>query len=82
MIVITWPGSREHTAWGMCRLATESDVKPEAAHPFWATGFGEASMMARCTDKTNLHNVEPEDLSAVTIAKAAASDISLVGKQE
>jgi NADPH-dependent glutamate synthase beta subunit-like oxidoreductase len=43
---------------------------------------GEASMMARCTGKTNLHNVEPEDLRAVTIATAAASGIPLVGKQE
>ena len=24
---------------GHVRLATESEVKPEAAHPFWATGF-------------------------------------------
>jgi len=43
---------------------------------------GEASMMARCTGKTNLHNMEPEDLRAVTIATAAASGIPLVGKQE
>ncbi|MFV2033111.1 MAG: FAD-dependent oxidoreductase, partial [Gammaproteobacteria bacterium] len=42
---------------------------------------GEASMMARCIGKTNLHNVEPEDLRAVTIATAAASGIPLVGKQ-
>ena len=39
-------------------------------------------MMARCTGKTNLHNVEPEDLRAVTIATATASGIPLVGKQE
>jgi hypothetical protein len=43
---------------------------------------GEASMMARCIGKTNLHNVEPEDLRAVTIATAAASGIPMVGKQE
>ncbi|MCZ6577927.1 MAG: FAD-dependent oxidoreductase [Gammaproteobacteria bacterium] len=43
---------------------------------------GEASMMARCTGKTNLHNVEPEDLRAVTIATAAASGIPMVGRQE
>ncbi len=43
---------------------------------------GEASMMARCTGKTNLHNLEPEGLRAVTIATAAASGIPLVGKQE
>jgi NADPH-dependent glutamate synthase beta subunit-like oxidoreductase len=44
--------------------------------------IGEASMMARCIGKTNLHNVEPEDLKAVTIATAAESGIPMVGKQE
>ncbi|MDH3453006.1 MAG: alpha-hydroxy-acid oxidizing protein, partial [Gammaproteobacteria bacterium] len=43
--------------------------------------IGEASMMARCIGKTNLHNVEPEDLRAVTLAAAHASGIPLVGRQ-
>ena len=42
-------------------------------------GVGEASMMARCTGKTNLHNIEPEDLRAITEATAAATGIPLVG---
>ena len=41
---------------------------------------GEASMMARCTGKTNLHNLEPEDLRAITLASAKATGIPLVGK--
>jgi len=41
---------------------------------------GEASMMARCTGKTKLHNLEPEDLRALTLATAEATDIPLVGK--
>ncbi len=41
---------------------------------------GEASMMARCTGKTNLHNLEPEDMRALTLATAEATDILLVGK--
>ncbi len=41
---------------------------------------GEASMMARCTGKTNLHNLEPEDLRALTLATAEATDVLLVGK--
>ena len=41
---------------------------------------GEASMMARCTGKTNLHNLEPEDMRALTIASAEATDIPLVGR--
>jgi NADPH-dependent glutamate synthase beta subunit-like oxidoreductase len=40
---------------------------------------GEASMMARCTGKTNLHNLEPEDLRALTLATAEATDIPLAG---
>ena len=39
----------------------------------------EASMMARCTGKTNLQNVEPEDLRALTVATAEATGIPLAG---
>ena len=39
----------------------------------------EASMMARCTGKTRLHNLEPEDLRSVTIATAQASGIPMPG---
>jgi len=30
---------------GHVRLATESDVEPEAAHPFWATGFADVAIV-------------------------------------
>ncbi len=40
---------------------------------------GEASMMARCTGKTNLHNLEPEDLRAITIATSQAIGVPLTG---
>jgi glutamate synthase domain-containing protein 1 len=30
---------------GHVRLATESDVKPESAHPFWATGFSDVAIV-------------------------------------
>jgi thioredoxin reductase len=40
---------------------------------------GEASMMARCTGKTNLHNLEPEDLRSVTLATAESTGIPLAG---
>ena len=39
----------------------------------------EASMMARCTGKTNLHNLEPEDMRALTLATAEATGIPLAG---
>ena len=40
---------------------------------------GEASMMARCTGKTNLHNLEPEDLRSITLASAEMTGIPLAG---
>ena len=40
---------------------------------------GEASMMARCTGKTNLLNLEPEDLRAITTSTAKATGIPLPG---
>ena len=42
---------------------------------------GEASMMARCTGKTNLHNLEPEDLRAVTLVTAEATGVPLAGSR-
>lgn len=40
---------------------------------------GEASMMARCTGKTRLHNLEPEDLRVVTLSSADMMGIPLAG---
>ena len=42
--------------------------------------LGEASMMARCTGKTNLYNIEPEDLCAITEKTSKVTGISLPGK--
>ena len=42
---------------------------------------GEASMMARCTGKTNLQNLEPEDLRSLTLATEEASGIILAGRR-
>ena len=42
--------------------------------------LGEASMMARCTGKTNLYNIEPEDLCAITNATSKVTGIPLPGK--
>jgi NADPH-dependent glutamate synthase beta subunit-like oxidoreductase len=52
-------------------LAIENILKAHA---------GEASMMARCSGKTNLMNIEPEDLRAISMATADATAIPLVGK--
>jgi septal ring factor EnvC (AmiA/AmiB activator) len=43
---------------------------------------GEASMMARCTGKTRLHNLEPEDLRVVTLSSADMMGVPLAGTRE
>lgn len=40
---------------------------------------GEASMMARCTGKTRLHNLEPEDLRSVTLTTSTATGVPVPG---
>ncbi len=40
---------------------------------------GEASMMARCTGKTRLHNLEPEDLRCVTLATSLVTGVPVPG---
>jgi len=39
----------------------------------------EASIMARCTGKTDVRNIEPEDLRSITIASAKAFGVPLAG---
>lgn len=39
----------------------------------------EASIMARCTGKTDVRNIEPEDIRAITLATARAFGIPLAG---
>ena len=43
--------------------------------------IGEASMMARCCGKTVLHNIEPEDLRALTLATSQSTGVPLAGKK-
>ena len=39
----------------------------------------ETSIMARCTGKTNIHNLEPEDLKTITVTASEATGIPLAG---
>ena len=55
------------------------DERADAVANILKANAGEASMMARCTGKTRLHNIEPEDLRSVTIAAAEATGIPLAG---
>jgi len=42
----------------------------------------ECSMMARCTGKTNVHNLEPEDLRATSLRAAHATGIIMAGAKQ
>ncbi len=55
------------------------DERGRAVANILKSASGEASMMARCTGKTNLHNLEPEDLRALTVATAEATGLVLAG---
>ncbi|MEX2649566.1 MAG: FAD-dependent oxidoreductase [Alphaproteobacteria bacterium] len=39
----------------------------------------EASIMARCTGKTDVHNLEPEDIRSITLATAINAGVPLAG---
>lgn len=50
-----------------------------AARHFMAALSSEAAMMARCTGKTSVFNLEPEDLRAVTLSAHSLTGLPLVG---
>ena len=57
---------------------TDGDRRDAVANILKAN-LSEASMMARCTGKTNLMNLEPEDLRTITLATSEVTGIPLVG---
>ena len=59
---------------------TREDLSAGAANYLKASN-SECSMMARCVGKTNVHNIEPEDLRSITLATAEATGILLAGTQ-
>lgn len=46
---------------------------------FLQAAVSEALMMARCTGKTNVHNLEPEDLRSISLAAQKATGIVMAG---
>ena len=56
-----------------------ADERAEAVANLIRANTGEASMMARCTGKTDLHNIEPEDLRALTLATSDSAGIPVAG---
>jgi hypothetical protein len=63
------------------RLAFNNGFSPDErrqAAQNWIGGTAqETAIIARCTGKTNVHNLEPEDMRTITLATADATDIPL-----
>ena len=55
------------------------DERAEALKAILNANASEASMMARCTGKTRLHNLEPEDLRSVTLKTSAKTGVPVPG---
>ncbi len=58
------------------------DERAETVELFCRALASEAAIMPRCTGKTDLRNIEPEDLRAITIATAQATGMPLAGVRE
>ena len=57
---------------------SEAD-RAERAELFLAALRAEASIMPRCTGKTDISNLEPEDLRAISVVTAQVTGIPLAG---
>ncbi len=49
---------------------------------FLEAAVSEAKMMARCTGKTNVHNLEPEDLRTISLRAQSAFGIVMAGRKK
>ena len=61
-------------------LATPKQ-RTDAISNYLKAAASEVSMMARCTGKTDVRNIEPEDLRAITLASSKAFGIPLAGQK-
>ena len=59
-------------------MLTGAIARATAARYFDATGL-EAQTVARACGKSHLHNLEPEDLCALTVEAAAMAQVPLAG---
>ena len=63
---------------------TELERKAAADHigAYLKAAIAECSMMARCTGKTNIHNLEPEDLRTISLRAVEATGIIMAGTKQ
>ena len=57
----------------------ETETAATSVGSFLKAVVSECSMMARCTGKTDVHNLEPEDLRTTSLAAQAATGIVMAG---
>jgi NADPH-dependent glutamate synthase beta subunit-like oxidoreductase len=69
----------EITASGIAFSMPDAKTAGDGVAAFLKAAVSEASMMARCTGKTNVHNLEPEDLRTTSIRAAKATGIVMAG---
>lgn len=60
----------------------ETEDPAGALTRFIKAAVSECSMMARCTGKTNVHNLEPEDLRTTSLAAQNATGIVMAGTRK
>jgi glutamate synthase domain-containing protein 2 len=64
---------------GLSFKDVEKDAAKDRLNAFLKAAVSECSMMARCTGKTNVHNLEPEDLRTISKRAQAATGIVMAG---
>lgn len=67
------------TLCGLDFAAADPAEAKDRIAAFIKAAVSEASMMARCTGKTNLHNLEPEDLRSLSLRAQATVGIPMAG---
>ena len=66
-------------ASGLCFDGAEAGETKDRLSAYIKAVVSECSMMARCTGKTNVHNLEPEDLRTISKRAQAATGIVMAG---
>ena len=68
---------------GMRFDASLTGEHPKRAVVNWIKATSqETAIIARCTGKTNVHNLEPEDMRSITVATAGALDLPMASGQK
>ncbi len=73
-------GAIEPGGLGFSCVAPDDASKRLSA--FLKAASSECSMMARCTGKTNVHNLEPEDLRTISLRAQTAVGIVMAGRKK